>query len=159
MNYQISEDEYNSLESLKNQLGLIAGLLSVSNFDLGFITSSELFAFLNARSEDLAHVLKITSERQSLQLEQAKENGTMSWVNWLHALRLVSGDALHTPNHAEQSITQKLTKAAHIDEDVQQVLTEWHAALNRANDQRMLATTQTRPQPKLRKSSPQVATA
>jgi len=159
MNYQISEDEYNSLESLNNQLGLIAGLLSFSDSDLRVITSNELFAFLAARSKDLANVLNAASERHSLQCEQANEHGAMSWVDWLNALRVVSGDTLHIPNNAEQSITRKLTMAARIDEGMQHVLTEWLAALDRANDQPMLATAHTRPQPKVRKSSPQAANA
>lgn len=151
MNYQISEDEYNSLESLNNQLGLIAGLLSVADFDLGAITSTDLFAFVNARSGDLARVLNAASERHSLQWEQEKQQGVMSWVDWLFALRLASGDALHTPNNAGQSITEKLTMAARIDEDMQRVLVEWYAALDRAGSQLKPVTAQAAPQPKTRK--------
>ena len=68
------------------------------------------------------------------------------------ALRLASGDALHTPSDAEQSITDKLTMAARIDEDMQRVLAEWYAALERAGSQ-------LRPQPKPRKRSHMVANA
>ncbi len=145
MNYQISEDEYNSLESLNNQLGLIAGLLSVADFDLGAITSTDLFAFVNARSGDLARVLNAASERHSLQLEQEKQQGVMSWVDWLFALRLASGDALHTPDNAGRSITDKLTMAARIDEDMQRVLVEWLAALDRASGQPQLAAPPAKP--------------
>lgn len=156
MNYQISEDEYNSLESLNNQLDLVAGLLSVADFDLGAITSTDLFAFVNARSGDLARVLNAASERHSLQLEQEKQQGVMSWVDWLFALRLASGDALHTPGNAGQSITDKLTMAARIDEDMKRVLAEWHAALDRAGSQ---LRPQAEPQPKTRKRSHMIANA
>ena len=159
MNYQISEDEYNSLESLNNQLGLIAGLLSVADFDLGAITSADLFAFLNARSGDLARVLNAASERHSLQVEQAKQQGVMSWVDWLFALRLASGDALHTPDNAGRSITDKLTMAARIDEDMQRVLVEWLAALDRASGQPQLAAAPAKPQATSRKRSHEIATA
>lgn len=159
MNYQISEDEYNSLESLNNQLGLIAGLLSVADFDLGAITSTDLFAFVNARSGDLARVLNTASERHSLQWEQAKQQGVMSWSDWMFALRLASGDALHTPSNAKQSITDKLAIAARIDEDMQRVLVEWYAALERAGSQLMPTTAQAEPQPKTRKRSHMIANA
>ena len=124
----------------------------MADFDLGAITSTDLFAFVSARSGDLARVLNAASERHSLQLEQAKQQGVMSWVDWLFALRLASGDALHTPSNAEQSITDKLTMAARIDEDMQRVLAEWYAALERAGSQ-------LRPQPKPRKRSHMVANA
>ncbi len=159
MNYQISEEEYDSLESLNGQLGLIAGLLSVANFEPGAITSTDLFAFLNARSGELARVLKAASARHSLQWEQAKQQGAMSWADWVNALRLVSGDALQTPNGAGQSITEKLTTAARIDENMQRVCTEWLAALNRANDQSMFAVAQAKPQSRTRKRSHVIAKA
>lgn len=159
MDYQISEDEYNSLESLNNQLGLIAGLLSVADFDLGAITSTDLFAFVNARSGDLARVLNIAAERHSLQLEQAKKQGFMSWADWVFALRLASGDASNTPNNAEKSITDKLTMAARIDEGMQRVLTEWLATMDRASGQTQLAAVQAKRQPKTRKRSHAIANA
>jgi len=159
MNYQISEEEYDSLESLNGQLGLIAGLLSVANFEPGAITSTDLFAFLNARSGELARVLKAASARHSLQWEQAKQQGAMSWADWVDALRLVSGGALHESNGAVQSITDKLTMAARIDENMQRVCTEWLAALDRASGHPMLTVAQAKPQPRTRKRSHVIANA
>ena len=129
MNYQITEAEHRSLELLRDQLDLITGLLTVADVELGVITSTNLFAFLDARSKDLNAVLKSANERQEQQWALDNEQGSMQFFDWLHALRIVRCDALHTPNGAQARITYKLKKTAQINPDMQCVHDEWIAAL------------------------------
>jgi hypothetical protein len=132
MNYQLSEDEHRSMELLRDQLNLISGLLAMAKTDaeLSGITSTSLFSFLDERCGDLNRVLKAVSERHSLQFELEREQGSLEFVDWLFALRIARGDILHTPNGAEQRITERLTKAAQIDDDMKMALDEWHATLS-----------------------------
>ena len=65
MYYQISEDEHRSLELLCDQLDLVTGLLSIKDAELNIITSASLFAFLDARRNELASVVQSASEREA----------------------------------------------------------------------------------------------
>lgn len=75
MYYQISEDEFNSLESVRNQLNLIAGL--VANGETGgcltTISGAELHAFVDAQQGTLAQVVKAANEREAQTLKARRE--------------------------------------------------------------------------------------
>lgn len=136
MNYQISEAEHRSLELLRDQLDLVIGLLTIKDVELGAITSTSLFAFLEGRGDELARVLKAVLERHDLQRTMDAEQGAMQYFDWMYALRIVSGDALHTPNGSKERITHKLSRAAAIDTDMKHVLSTWRETLARASEQR-----------------------
>lgn len=59
MNYQISEEEFNSLESVGGHLGLVAGLLTAANERdwLSHVTASHLLAFVQAQEGAVARVI------------------------------------------------------------------------------------------------------
>lgn len=67
MYYQISEGEFYSLESARDQLNLIAGL--VGNTDtkecLSIITGAELHAFVHAQQATVARVIEAANEREA----------------------------------------------------------------------------------------------
>jgi len=135
MNYQIDETEYNHLESVRDQLAFVMGLLTIADVELGSITSTSLYAFLDGRSQELDRVLKAASDRHAQQRALEKEQGTMQCWDWMHALRIANGDFIHTPNGSEQRITETLSKAAQIDADMRHVLDTWMAVLGRTGQQ------------------------
>jgi hypothetical protein len=102
----------------------------------GSITSDSLYAFLQARRTELVGVMEAANERHQLAWEQQKEQDTMDHLHWMFALRIASGDALHTPNGSTKRVTTKLSRAAEIDPSMQSVLGEWHAALERVEQPR-----------------------
>ena len=67
MYYQISEDEFNSLESARNQLNLIAGLVASFNTKefLSAITGAELHAFIDAQQATVSRVIEAANEREA----------------------------------------------------------------------------------------------
>ncbi len=131
MNHQISEAECRSLELLRDQLDLVIGLLTIDGVELGAITSTSLFAFLEGRRDELQGVIKAVEERYKLQREVEKWQGTMLYFDWMHALRIASGDARYTPNGSEARIAEKLRRASQIDPDMGEVLDAWNKALER----------------------------
>ena len=141
MNYQISEAEYRSLELLRDQLDLVIGLLTINDAELGAITSTSLFAFLEGRRDELQGVIKAVAERHKLQRELDIFQGAMLYFDWVHALRIASGDARYTPNGSEARIAEKLRRASQIDPDMGQVLDAWNKALERQYGPQTPATT------------------
>lgn len=67
MYYQISEDEFNSLESARDQLNLIAGLVACFNTKecLSAITGAELHAFVDAQQATVSRVIEAANERET----------------------------------------------------------------------------------------------
>lgn len=65
MNYQISEDEFYSLESVRDQLGLVTGLFAPvrSSEALSFVTAAQLGAFVDAQETTMARVIDAANER------------------------------------------------------------------------------------------------
>lgn len=129
MNYQLSESEHRSLELIRDQLALVSGLLTMADAELGVITSTSLFAFLDERSTDLNRVIKAVLEREALEIDLERKRGSLVFVDWVHALRIARGEIARTPNGAEQRITERLTNAAKIDSDMKMALDEWLATL------------------------------
>lgn len=129
MNYQISEDEFNSLEGVCNQLGLIAGLVANSdaNSPLAVITGAQLLAFVETLQGAVSRVIVAIDERAALQ----PGPGGLRYFDLKYALRIASGDSLHTPEGAEQVVTAKLQHAANIDSEMRGVLHDWLEILER----------------------------
>lgn len=66
MYYEISEDEFYSLESARNQLNLIAGLVANADTNgcLSLITGRELYAFVDAQQATVSRVIEAARERE-----------------------------------------------------------------------------------------------
>lgn len=128
MNYQLSENELNRLESCVSQIDFVTDLC-------GHIAGRKeipmdgLLSFLCAQQETLQATIKAAESRAEAQRALHAEQGTLGWEDWLHALRIARGSAQYTPKGAEARITEKLQKAARIDGDMAQVVEEWAATL------------------------------
>ena len=128
MSYQLSETEFNRLESCVNQLDFVADLCSHVE-GRKEIPMDGLQSFLCAQQETLHATIKAAEERRDAQMALDAEQGAFGWWDWLHALRIARGDVLHTPHGAEARITEKLQKAARIDIEMARVVEEWAAIL------------------------------
>ncbi len=128
MSYQLSENEFNRLESCVSQLDFVTDLCS-HIAGRKEITLDGLQSFLCAQQEVLQATIKAADERASAQRALNAERGVLGWWDWMHALRIARGDVLHTPSGAEARITERLQKAARIDEGMGLVADEWAATL------------------------------
>jgi hypothetical protein len=128
MNYQLSENELNRLESCVNQIDFVTYLCSHVE-GCKEIPVSGLQSFLSAQQEALQATIKAAEARHEAQRTLDAEQGALHWFDWLSALRIARGDAQYTPKGAEVRITEKLQKAARIDGDMAQVVEEWAATL------------------------------
>ena len=118
--HQLTEDEYNRLESVSSVIGF-AMALNMDDADLP-LTSTQLYAFLAAQRREIDAVLLAVEERRALSI--AERQNSMQHFDWLHALRIASGSR-NFPDDAPSRITRKLTVAAQINPDMQAVLAEW----------------------------------
>lgn len=126
MNYQISEDEFNRLVDVRRQLDLMSDLAcAIVGNQRVEIYADNLLAFTTALEEQLKAVLKTVDERWEAQRAINQGVGAMSWVDWAHSLRIASGDALHTPAGAGETISCKLAAAATVDPDWRAVADVW----------------------------------
>ena len=128
MSYQLSETEFNRLESCVNQLDFVADLCSHVE-GRKEITMDGLQGFLCAQREALHATIKAAESRAEAQRALNAEQGVLGWADWLYALRIARGDAQYTPNGAEVRITERLHKASRIDGEMAVVVEEWAATL------------------------------
>ena len=63
--YQISEVEFNRLETVRNQIGLLAGLLEIvkPGVCLPSVTADQLGTFMSEQFEALQHLMQAVDER------------------------------------------------------------------------------------------------
>ncbi|CAM3936206.1 hypothetical protein [Paracidovorax anthurii] len=75
MDYQISEEEFSRLESARDQLGLIYGLLATAREgeEMSCVKASQLLAFVDAQQGTLAQVVKAANEREAQALKARHE--------------------------------------------------------------------------------------
>lgn len=132
MNYQLTETEFNAVESCLKQMDLMTDLCSLVE-GRHSISIDGLQSFLCAQQEVLHATLEAATERLHAQLASNKDGGVMQHFDWIYALRIASGDSRHIPSGVEQSIAEKLARASQIDPDMQGVLDEWVDALARAS--------------------------
>lgn len=127
MNYQISEKEFCSLEDVRDQLGFVLGLLvgNPTGATLDAITCSQLLAFIDAQQRSLGSIITAAEEREQAQREQRSKGGSMSWVDWMHALRIARGEGRFVPSGTAHRITEKLAGAAGLDDAMGFLLKEW----------------------------------
>ena len=63
MNYQISENELNQLQSVRGQIGLVEGLLCAKDVHPALFEASDLHEFLSAQTNTLLGVIKEIEQR------------------------------------------------------------------------------------------------
>lgn len=124
MSYFLTEDDYNELDTVKNQLDLLAML--VMRTGTVEVPEEGLCSMFDALKKPVQNVLDAVVKRHAM----SRENGSeMRPVLWAHAIKIASGDALHTPNGSEREITECLAKAAQIDEDMKFPFDAWLSVL------------------------------
>lgn len=128
MDYQLSDDEFSRLVSCANQIEFINDLCCCIEGQHS-LSIEGLQSFLSAQQEVLKSTVKKLEERFVAQRALDAESGVLMPFDWMHALRIARGDARHTPSGTEQRITQKLAKAASIDDEMRYVLDEWTTTL------------------------------
>jgi hypothetical protein len=119
--FSLSENEYNTLESVCNQIDLVVGLLCAKGADSSLIDAAGLLAFLSKQTEEMRAVRRSLDTRYEAQ----REEGQLNWLHWCYALKIASGDSIHTPSGSEKFVLEGLAKAATIDEGMSSVLTQW----------------------------------
>lgn len=125
--YSLSETEYNSLESVRGQLNLVSDLLCAVGANSSLFTAGDLNEFLIKQVDALRAVIRSADARY----EASKEEGQLNWTHWTYALKIASGDAMHTPNNAERYVLDGLLKASRIDEDMNSVTALWLEILDK----------------------------
>lgn len=125
MNYEMTDDELRVFESVRGQLELVAGLLTLKDGDLAVIPTVGLHTFIDARIRELDRLVEAMHDRKTAQYRSQ----AMSWDDWMHALRIARGDALHSPSGIEARISGKLAAAAQTCPGAQRALDEWMRVL------------------------------
>ena len=132
MDYALSNNELWELESCMRQFGLMEDLFALIKSGQQPLDIDGLYFFFRAQKAALASIHKAAQERAEAQTVLDHEQVAMKHFDWMHALRIARGDALHTPNGSVQRITAKLENAAQIDDSMQFVLDEWLVILGAA---------------------------
>ena len=125
MNYAITEDEYNVIQSVRGQLNLICGLLTAKGSNSALFESSDLYDFLAAQYDTINNVLKTADERHDAAKD---ENNRMSWFDWADILEVISG---HQPMRGVdlKKLGRKLQNCAKVDPDMSRVFRTWQAVM------------------------------
>lgn len=119
--FSLSETEYNSLESVHDQINLVSGLLCAKGANSSLIDADGLLAFLSKQVEVMHGVIRAVDARYELQ----REEGQLNWLHWSYALQIASGDRTHTSSNSERFVLNGLVKAANIDEGMSGVVAQW----------------------------------
>lgn len=125
--YSLSETEYNALEAVRGQLNLVSDLLNAVGANSSLFEAGDLNEFLSKQVYALREVIRSLDARY----EASREEGQLNWTHWTYALKIASGDANHTPNHAERHVLDGLVKASLIDEDMKSVAALWLVILDK----------------------------
>lgn len=125
MNFTISEDECNVLDSVRGQLNLVSGLLTAKDSGSSHYNASDLCAFLSAQTDSMKSVLQRVDERYKV---ERNEDAQMSLLDWLLVIQHTSGTIqLHTDKI--KRITEKMRKLAEVNPDMACILDAWIGAL------------------------------
>ncbi|QTD46161.1 hypothetical protein [Ottowia testudinis] len=126
MSYLFTDNDFQALESVRQQLGFVASLAAVAMGNPQLLcTSEELYHFVEAQGQAIQAALDAAQARADA---RGQGQPMLGW-DWVHALRIAAGDQLHTPRGIEERITKQLTDAAAADPDMQHVLDEWRKVL------------------------------
>lgn len=125
MDYTITEDEWNTVDAVRGQLGLVSGLLAATGSHPSLYEAADLCDFLAAQCDALKAVLHAVEERHEATRD---EDTRLTWIDWSNALRILGGTRSFSA-YAERSITDKLVRHAQVHPDMQHVLDVWIEAL------------------------------
>lgn len=125
MNYAITEDEYNVIQSVRGQLNLICGLLTAKGSNSALFESSDLYDFLAAQSDTITKVLKSADERHDA---SSDANNRMEWFDWANLIEVVSGYRAMQGVDLKK-IGRKLQNCANVDPDMGAVFRTWQAVM------------------------------
>ena len=125
MNYQISEDEFNLLDAVRGQIGLVCGLLTANGADGSLFDTSDLYDFLAAQFDTIKGVLEASTAR----LKDQNIKDELGAADLMHMIRIAGGDLLHSPHGAENDITRKLELAARINAAMAWPRDEWRGVM------------------------------
>ncbi len=147
MNYfALSETEYNALQAVRGQLNLVSGLLCAVGAESSLFDASDLNDFVSKQVDDLRAVIRALDARYEAQRDERKLN----WLDWTYALKIASGDAIHTPRDAGRYVLDGLVKASLTDEDFGSVITLWIELLDKQKSTSTHAAIAKKPAPRKR---------
>lgn len=122
MNFQITEDEYNAMESVMCQLNMMADMCLAAKGLETPCSPDDLGQFLTAQVSSLGNLRRSMNNR----LELATEGPSgMTWVNWVHALTIAGVGYNGVPSDAKDKIDDALIHMAQVDPDYDRVLKTW----------------------------------
>ena len=141
MNYQISENELNQLQSVRGQIGLVEGLLCAKDVHPALFEASDLHEFLSAQTTTLLGVIEKIEQRYELMRTDPRLHG----FHLAHMIRILRGQANYTPANSEARISEALAKCAAIDEGMQTALNAWLDALVEMGEEQRTTAAKTTP--------------
>lgn len=130
MNYLLSEEEFDRIDAVRGQLGLVASLMSTLTAANDNYSNADLYDFLATQVEALKTALDSSVKRSTI----AQAAQPMTRWDWMHALKIAGGEGEKAPYGTATAITEKLRRAAQIDADDRHLLDAWlHALLMQPN--------------------------
>lgn len=121
MNYTITETEKNTLDAVRGQLGLVAGLLTAKGTNGNLYNTSDLYDFLAAQVDAIKGLLQTLDQRYDAARD---ENNRLSWIEWLNMLQVVSGRRAMRSGDLKM-LGQKLQNSVIVDPDMAHVFDLW----------------------------------
>lgn len=124
MNYIISEDEYNSIEAVRDQLRLVSDLCPKKDRGSSPIIMGDLGQFLIAQVRALTPALAAVYQRY----EAGRAGAGMTASDWVIMIQILTGE-LDPRVLGGSGIGIKLAREAKVDDGMQRVLDAWLDAL------------------------------
>lgn len=122
MSYVLTDDDFNKLFVVKNQLGLMSSLLSTARrVECGV---EELDSMLIALKEPIEKVMNSLEAREEI----ARQSDTIKNHDWVRIINLVSGRDSMSVNDIVK-MDDKLALGVTIDPDSMHVFNAWRAAI------------------------------
>lgn len=125
MNFTITEDEYNVIDSTRGQLNLVAGLLTCNGADPTQYNASDLCDFLSAQIDGLKTVLHAVNNRHEL---AGVSDNVLTATDWKHIIQTISGKCVLRWGEVRE-LTRKMQRNVLADPDMQGVFDAWAAVL------------------------------
>ena len=122
MNFQITEDGYNAMESVMCQLNMMADMCLAAKGLETPCSPDDLGQFLTAQVSSLGNLRRSMNDRHELTTEG--QSG-MAWLDWVHALTIAGVGYNGVPSDAKDKIDDALIHMAQVDPDYDRVLKTW----------------------------------
>lgn len=122
MNFQLTEDEYNAMESVMCQLNMMADMCLAAKGLETPCSPDDLGQFLTAQVSSLGNLRRSMNNRHELTTEGPSG---MAWFDWVHALTIAGVGYNGVPKDAKDKIDDALSHMAQVDPDYDRVLKTW----------------------------------